>query len=55
MLKFFDLGSRRTTEIRKLEKRPFNAGLSLSPDGRWFLYTQLDATDTDLMLVEGVR
>src|SRR4030095_14563004 len=30
-------------------------GLSISPDGRWILYTQEDRTDLDIMLVENFR
>jgi hypothetical protein len=29
--------------------------LSISPDGRWVLYTQMDQAGSDLMLVENYR
>jgi len=30
-------------------------GLSVSPDGRWILYTQEDRADMDILLVENFR
>jgi Tol biopolymer transport system component/serine/threonine protein kinase len=37
-----------------LEKNivPGDAGMAVSPDGRWLLYTQLDQSGSDLMLVD---
>ncbi len=49
---FFDLASRKEHLVRDLDKRPFNAGLSFAPDGKSFLYAQVDSSDTDLMLVD---
>jgi Tol biopolymer transport system component len=54
-LRFFDTVTRRDREVLEVEKRPFNAGLSLSPDGKSFLYAQVDTSDTDIMLVENFR
>lgn len=50
-LRFCHLPDRRIATVAQLDKRPFNSGLALSPDGRWFLYTQVDHSDTDIMLV----
>ncbi len=43
-----------TTELLNLEPfpRPQMAGLAVSPDGQWLLYTRLDAHGSDLMRVE---
>ena len=45
------------TPIAALAKEPgpFNTGLALSPDGRWLLYSQLDRSGADIMLVENFR
>ena len=42
------------TEVLRLDK-PADLGLALSPDGRSLLFTKLDYTGTDLMLVENFR
>jgi Tol biopolymer transport system component len=54
-LRFFDPVTRRDRPVREVDKRPFNAGLALAPDGKSFLYSQVDASDTDIMLVENFR
>jgi len=51
-LKSMHLPDRKISTITQLEKRPFNSGIALSPDSNWFLYTQVDQSDTDIMLVE---
>jgi Tol biopolymer transport system component/DNA-binding winged helix-turn-helix (wHTH) protein len=53
---FFDLAKARITRSIPLEKSPaYFGGLSLSPDGTWLAYSQVDAEVSDLMLVEGFR
>lgn len=54
-LRFLDLNSRTDRLITELRKRPFNSGLDIAPDGRSFLYTQVDQSDTDIMLVDNFR
>jgi hypothetical protein len=54
-LKFQDAVSGTVRQIRAFEKPPWYWGISLSPDERFLLYTQLDAGDSDLMLVENFR
>jgi len=35
--------------------QPLAAGLSLSPDGRYLLYSQIDGSSADLTLLQGIR
>jgi hypothetical protein len=53
-IQFFDFGTGKAKPIAMIEKPAFS-NLSVSPDGRWILYTQLDQLDSDLMLVENFR
>ena len=55
-LKFFDFATKRTRELLTLEKpvRFFNTA-TLSPEGRYLIYTQIDEEASDLMLVENFR
>jgi hypothetical protein len=59
VIEFFSFTTGRVIEVVALAK-PFRlatnpVGLSVSPDGRWILYTQEDQRDMDLMLVENFR
>ncbi|MGH9959784.1 MAG: winged helix-turn-helix domain-containing protein, partial [Pyrinomonadaceae bacterium] len=56
-IEFFSFATRRVTRIASLEKESFKWGstLAISPDGRWVLYTQLDQSGSDIMLVENFR
>lgn len=54
-LHFFAPAARKRTTLAYLPKRPFNNGLSVSPDGVWFLYTQVDTSETDITLVANYR
>lgn len=49
-----DLTTSRVRRISTLDKppAPWLGGLSVSPDGKWFLYSRLDETASDLMLVD---
>ncbi len=60
-IEMFDLTTRKTTRLVSLganarisQALPIWDGLTVSPDGRWVLYTQLDVT-SDIMLVENFR
>jgi Tol biopolymer transport system component len=54
---FFDLTTQRTTRVFNLENRPAKEapGLAVSPDKSTILYSQLDALNNDIILVENFR
>ncbi|MDQ3175258.1 MAG: hypothetical protein M3Q91_16370, partial [Acidobacteriota bacterium] len=56
-IEFFSFATRRVTRIASLEKESFKWGstLAISPDERWILYTLLDQSGSDIMLVENFR
>ena len=56
-IKLFSFATRRVMQIAAIEKKPYPGipGLAVSPDGRWILYTQLDQSGSDIMLVENFR
>lgn len=51
-LRLFHPAAAKDSVITYMAKRPFNSGLSISPDGQWFLYTQVDQSETDIMMVD---
>jgi hypothetical protein len=54
---FYDFATRHISQVALLENEtPAGMpGLSLSPDGRSLLYTQLDSAGIDLMLAQNFR
>ena len=57
-INFYDFATRRTQEITTVEMGPKAlAGemFSVSPDGKWILYSRVDQFDSDIMLVENFR
>ena len=55
-IKFFELSTKRIRQIATLSKPAYDwGGLSLSPDGKWLPYSQVDDTPADIMLVENFR
>ena len=51
---FYRFSDGSFTKVASVESPSFY-GLSLSPDGRWMLYTKFTSTGSDLMLVENFR
>jgi Tol biopolymer transport system component/DNA-binding winged helix-turn-helix (wHTH) protein len=49
-IRFFDFATKHTREIFKADK-DLGDGLSISPDGRYMLYSQDDESNADIMLV----
>jgi eukaryotic-like serine/threonine-protein kinase len=56
-LDLFSFATQRVTRTVALPRRPteWDPGLSLAPDGRWFIYAQEDQRSMDLWLVENFR
>ena len=58
-LNCLNLATRKSARIADVQKEPFAllgwAGLSVSPDGDWIIYTQLDEQISRIMLVENVH
>jgi Tol biopolymer transport system component/DNA-binding winged helix-turn-helix (wHTH) protein len=56
-INFFDIASHRVSRVFDLESRPARRfpGLAVSPDKKTILYTQLDALNNDVILVENFR
>jgi hypothetical protein len=51
-LKYFDFSTRKVRPIFKISGGRAFLGLSVSPDGRYILYPELDDYRSDIMLVE---
>jgi hypothetical protein len=47
--------TRALTTRRHQQWLRHNAGFSVSPDGRWLLYAQVDQSNSNIMLVENFR
>ena len=53
-VQFLNFATGIATQIVKVQK-PLDLGLTVSPDGRTLLYTQVDSSGRNLMLVENFR
>jgi Tol biopolymer transport system component len=53
-LQYFDFVTKRARRVFDIEKN-FYDGLSVSPDGRWLLYTQIDEENNDIMIIDHFR
>ena len=54
---FLDLRTSRARRIYAPDKPPaeWGGGLSVSPDGKWLVYSRVDEIASDLMLVENFQ
>jgi Tol biopolymer transport system component len=50
-LYYFDFATKENRQIFEIQKE-FGGGLSLSSDGRWLLFSQVEEQNSDIMLVE---
>ena len=57
MIAFYSFAGAEVNEVFRTEKEVPTGflGLSVSPDGKWLLYTQGDQFGSDIMLVENFR
>lgn len=51
---FYDFATKQTREVFKVDK-DLDAGMSISPDGRYLLYSQVDEGNAGIMLVDHFR
>jgi hypothetical protein len=51
---FYDFATQHTREIFRADK-DLGEGISISPDGRYMLYSQEDENNSDIMLVNNFR
>ena len=57
-LRFFNFRSRQVTQVGTVESTVAwtnTPGFAISPDGRWLLYSSLESSDADLILVDNFR
>jgi hypothetical protein len=47
----FDFAPKKIQQIFEVQKN-FGDGLSVSPDGRWLLFSQVEEENSDIMLVD---
>jgi Tol biopolymer transport system component/DNA-binding winged helix-turn-helix (wHTH) protein len=50
-VRYLDFATRKVRTLFEIDK-DFGSGLSVSPDGRWILYAQVDEVNSDIMLVD---
>jgi len=53
-LRYFDFASKQIRPIFEADK-DFNSGLSVSPDGRWIVYSLDGNENSDIMIVDHFR
>jgi len=53
-ISFYDFATKHTRELFKVDK-DLDEGMSISPGGRYMLYSQIDESNADIMLVDHFR
>ncbi len=53
-LRFYDFETKKTRELFRAE-RNFGEGITISPDGRYLLFSRIDANNSDIMVARGFR
>jgi Tol biopolymer transport system component/DNA-binding winged helix-turn-helix (wHTH) protein len=53
-VRFFDFATKKIRDVFELD-HDFGSGLSISPDGRWMIYSQIGDATSDIMLVDHFR
>jgi hypothetical protein len=53
-LRYFDFKTKQVRQIFESDEN-FDGSLSVSPDGRWILFSQADEDNTDIMLADDFR
>ena len=53
-ISFYDFATKHTREVFRVDK-DLAAGMSISPDGRYMLYSQVDESNAGIMLVSNFR
>jgi hypothetical protein len=53
-ISFYNFASKKTRELFSVDK-DFADSISVSPDGRYILYSQTDETNANIMLVKNPR
>jgi Tol biopolymer transport system component/DNA-binding winged helix-turn-helix (wHTH) protein len=53
-VRYFDFATKQSRPIFEVD-RDFSSGLSVSPDGRWILYSLVGDVNSDIMLVDHFR
>jgi hypothetical protein len=52
--RYFDFATKQVHEVFAVNK-DFGSGLSVSPDGRWIIYSLAGETSSEIMLVDHFR
>ena len=54
-LELFRFDTGEVSQVAVVPQAYCGGGLSVSPDGRWVVYTAIDRSEADIMAVEGFR